>query len=89
MTKKQMGLYENYKRAWAQTLDDVYGRYSVAKAKAMDYCYNLQSELKGHDGRICSWNTFQFTYAFRYEEDGKQMLAYITANNDYYFQIEA
>ena len=88
MTKAQERMYESYKRATATELSEVYGRYSTAKAQAMQYCKELQSNLNGFSGRICSANTFQFSYAFRYvNESGRDCLAYITRDHNRYFEI--
>ena len=89
MRKQCEGFYENYKRATARTLSDVYSRYSRAKENALQYCKELQYNMNGYDGRICSANTFQFTYAFQYmNESGKHCLAYITRDNNRYFEID-
>ena len=89
MTKANARLYENYKRATASELWEVYGRHSRAKEQAMEYCRELQYNMNGWGGRICSANTFQFSYAFRYtNESGKECLAYITRDNNRYFEIE-
>ena len=79
MTKAQAALFGTYKRATATDLWQVYGRYSRAKAEAMARCRQLQYELGGFDGRICSANSFNFSYAFLYENcDGDICLCYIT-----------
>ena len=66
-------------------LFDVYGTCSAAKRYAMDYCKRLQRERNGYDGRITSHNTFQFSYGFRFLEDGIEKLMYITKAHDRVF----
>ena len=88
MTKKQIGMLESYNRATATSLRDVYASWSTKKEQAYDRCRAIQYELSGHDGRICSANSYQFSYAFKYEKDGKQYMCYRTATNDYRFCIE-
>lgn len=89
MKKQYEGFYNQYKRATAKELHDVYGKYSPAKVNAYKYCRKLQENMGGYDGRICSANTFQFTYAFQYiNESGKNCLAYITAAQNRYFEID-
>ena len=89
MKKQYEGLYENYKRATAKELREVYGTYSQKKEEAMRDCKELQYNMNGYDGRICSANTFQFTYAFQYvNESGRRCLAYITAAHNRYFEID-
>ena len=89
MTKKQIGMLENYRSATATNLWDVYTTFSKAKRNAYDYCRRVQYEMHGTAGRICSANTYQFTYAFTYVNDnGKESLCYITPSNNYTFEIE-
>lgn len=88
MTKAQAALYSTYQQATTTDLSQVYGRYSYAKEQAMHYCHRLQAELNGYDGRICSANTFQFSYAFRYTDvDGQECLCYITKAHDRRFPL--
>ena len=83
MKKAYEGFYNQYKRATARELSDVYGRYSAAKVRAMQYCKELKYNMHG------SANTFQFTYAFQYvNESGKHCLAYITRDHNRFFEIE-
>lgn len=65
----------------------VYGRCSSAKYHAMDHCKNLQAELNGFDGRITSYNTFQFSYAFQFvdQDSGVIKLMYITKEHNRVF----
>lgn len=90
MTKKQEAMLQAYERATATELHDVYGRFSKAKVNAMEYCKALQRRLQGYGGKICSANTYQFTYAFKYPDfdTGKTCLCYCTAVNDYKFPID-
>lgn len=89
MTKANKRYYNQYLNSTARELHDVYGTYSAAKAGAMAYCRELQYDMNGYDGRICSANIFQFTYAFQYvNESGKKCLAYITARHNRFFEIE-
>ena len=89
MNKFQRGLYSNYLRATATELSQVYGSHSAAKDAAMGYCRRLQSEMDGRDGRICSANSFSFTYAFRYTDvDGRECLCYISKAYDRKFPLD-
>lgn len=94
MIKKQEIMLSNYRHMLKYGYTDlyqVYGCFSAAKQKALDYCKGLQRRLGGHDGIIVSWNTFQFTYAFQYTDNdtGHECLCYCTKCNDYKFAIEA
>lgn len=89
MNKQNTGFYNTYKNATARDLRDVYGRYSYNKVRAVQYCKELQYNMHGYDGRICSANTFAFTYAFQYiNESGKHCLAYITKDKNRFFEID-
>lgn len=94
MTKKQMGLFNNYcyamKKGAKTELYQVYGRYSNAKQKALDYCKELQYRLHGYSGTIVSVSSHFFTYAFRYYDVDikKECLCYCTHVNDYKFVLE-
>ena len=46
------------------TLHDVYGRYSVAKQNAYNYCRELCNKENGSNFHITSYNTFGFTVAW-------------------------
>lgn len=74
----------NYDNAKYKELWQCYGRCSNAKYKAMEYCKRLQHEKRGYDGRITSFNTFQFSYAFQFVEPdtGAIKLMYITKAHD-------
>lgn len=63
----------------------VYKTVSENKMRAYENCLRLCNELNGHNFKICSYNTFAFTFAFRYleQETGKEMLCYMTSNNTY------
>ena len=65
-------------------LDDCYQNYSSAKQNAFDYCINKQNKMNGSDGRILSYNTFVFTYAFM-TDDNK--LIVICPVNEYEIQL--
>lgn len=61
-------------------LDEVYGRYSVAKAYAWEYCESLCRELDGRHLCITSANTYMFTaqFEFKHPENGRPMVCHIT-----------
>lgn len=81
--KRMKDIYNNYQRATARTLYDVYDSFSQAKAKAFDYCQKLQADHNGKDGRIIGANGFKFSYGFTYkDEQQKTHFVYITASND-------
>lgn len=88
MTSKERGMLARYDYAQnSGYLHEVYGRFSNAKCNAMEYCERLQRERNGYGGKICSYNTFMFTYGFKYDADDGTHLMYITPSYDYDFLI--
>lgn len=71
------------------TLDEVYGRYSNAKARAYEYCRDREREFSSYDGVITGHNTCTFSYAFTGYCEGKKWLIYITKDHDYAIDYEA
>lgn len=88
MTKHQKMLVENYQRATARQLSDVYTTWSAAKERAYNWCINRMVSLNGFSGFICSANTFGFSFAFQYEKDGKLRLQYHTKDHEYDFEVD-
>lgn len=82
--KRAIQITEQYERATATRLSDVYGRYSDAKQRAFDYCQRLKREHNGYDMRILSHNTFVFTAAFLFDdpETGVISIMLITPSRD-------
>ena len=64
-TAKGRGLFERAKNNYGSELCDIYGRYSDAKMKAMEYCrrkYCMDDYAR--EFRIISYNTFGFSVAW-------------------------
>ena len=60
---------------------DIYQAYekpSHAKVMAFDYCRKMESEFGGWAGVIASKNTFEFTYDFLFEMNGRRYLMHIS-----------
>lgn len=89
MTKKQLEYYRRYMQSNATRLYDVYGSYSCAKSMAFDRCIETMYEYRGFDGRIISYNTNFFTYAFKFYESHEQHLCVITPTKRIVFKIGA
>ena len=68
-------------------LDDAYGRYSSAKARAYEYCRERERECNSYNGRITGHNICTFSYAFRCVVGEKRYLIYITHCSDYAIDI--
>ena len=71
-------------------LEDVYGRYSAAKAEAFSYCKSLCEELNGCDMCITAHNTMTFTVGFEFPhpETGEICLAKITKDYNYFAPLD-
>lgn len=86
-TKKAQGMIQSYDHAIRSggpvDLYQAYGKYSKAKADAMEYCKLLQHIRGGKCGVITGHNCFTFTYAFLLVEHSTPYLMYITRDNDY------
>lgn len=89
MTKKQLALWEQYKRATKKTLDECYGRASILKRYAYNDIHMKCFLMGGWRIRIPSYNSMMFTMAFLYKKDGKTMLHYETAHNTWDFEVPA
>lgn len=62
---------------------DAYGKPSVYKVRAWEYCRELCANMGGWDMLISSKNTMQFSVVFRFtDENGRVGYAYITRDHD-------
>ena len=89
MTKKNSGWYDNYLRADAVTLRDVYKNPSDKKVRA-EYCILREMDrLRGFDPRIIYGGCHFFSMAFTYPdpETGALRLRYYTGMNVYDFEL--
>lgn len=90
-TKKMQYFWNNYKYALRQhlaTLQDVYKKPSAKKINAYEQCVRTFNNLNGRDFAIISSNTFSFTVAFTYIEDGKEWFLVETPTNQYISEIK-
>lgn len=80
--------YIGYSRG--NSLDEVYGTYSVAKSYAWRHCERLCSELGGYYLCITSANTFVFTAQFEFDnpENGRPMVCHITPSRTYAMYLD-
>lgn len=67
------------------SLNEVYGSYSAAKAQAWTHCECLCAELGGFNLCVTSANTFMFTAQFEFDnpENGRPMVCHITPSRTY------
>lgn len=87
MTKQErtaLSRYADYQRSNATDLSDVYGRYSVYKARAWNDCQDMMTSHNGWGLRIISHNTSIFTAGFLFDdpETGVLKFMYITPTYD-------
>lgn len=87
MTKKEQNMLWSYEHAKCENIMQAYNRPSRRKIEAFDDCRRKENELNGYGGRITGASSHFFSYAFKYEKNGKKFLYYITYANDYSFEI--
>lgn len=90
MTKKQQAIIDNYKRATARCLDDIYANYSVFKARAERQILNEMESVNGWGYKItgANCNTFSCAYLMT-DADGVVKIVYHTAQNKRVFDYIA
>lgn len=89
MTKKEMQMWENYKRSEHETIYDCYKTPSTAKVNAWKSLENVRLARGGANPRVPTHNTSTFSYAFTTVDDGGVIwLHYWTAFHDYHFPVE-
>lgn len=93
MTKKQKGMLWQYYHSNDTQLDDCYGRWSVYKQRAYDWCENERIKMCGRNERIPSHNSNFFSYAYLFDVVGangecETWLRYHTYANCYTFRID-
>lgn len=78
MNKRMAGAYRAYLNSDIDELYKAYGRCSQAKWDAWEKCKSIMREKHGQRLRIIGHSTWKFSAGFVYEEDSKQMFAWIT-----------
>lgn len=81
-----MGWVENYNRAYMTDLNECYGRFSNAKANAMEWCKRKMYDMNGHGMKILSYNTFGFTVGWLV---GNDKLYIETPKNSYEIDLNS
>ncbi|MBO7696998.1 MAG: hypothetical protein J6T10_30580 [Methanobrevibacter sp.] len=87
MTKREKRFYYAWLRSEKRILEQVYSRYSTAKADSFKRCVEDCAEINGHRFRIISHNCNFYTVGYVYELNGKNFLRVQTAYNTYDFEI--
>lgn len=87
-TKKGTELWNNYRMATKTLLAECYGKVSQKKAMAYYDCIMECASKGGFSPRICSWNSFRFTFAYQYIENDVAYLVYKTGKNDYLVKLD-
>ena len=90
-TKKMQRFWNSYKFALRHniaTLQDVYKKPSAKKINAYELWVSIFHDLNGRDFAIISSNSFSFTVAFIYIEDGKEWFLVETPTNQYISEIK-
>lgn len=83
-------LYDWAGRTMPRCLDEVYGSYSIAKAKAYRYWKQLSQELHGERFCITSHNSnfFSISFDFPNPETGEMMRAIATGRSAHAYYID-
>lgn len=89
MNKKQTGIYNQWLRSNNLNLYDCYKRPSEYKLNAEYSIVQSCLKLHGKRFRILAYNTYSFTCAFQYENEGKTFLVYHTPYHTEAFEIPA
>ena len=87
MNKKQIGIYEQWLRSQNHNLYECYKRPSKNKLNAEHSIVQSCLKLHGKRFRILAYNSYTFTCAFSYENDGKTFLVYRTPYHTEAFEI--
>ena len=88
MIKRDARIVESYNRSRVYSLSQCYGRFSSEKQSAWEYCQNLCRKKDGSGLKVISYNGWMFTAGFKYEENGKSYLMYITKSEDRPIELE-
>lgn len=81
MTKKELEVIRNYKNSDTYSIYEAYERPSYNKERTFEVILREMDEKNGYGMRILSKNTFVYTCAYRFEENGKEYLRYHTPSN--------
>lgn len=87
MTKKELGMYENWLNAKHTSVYEAYDRPSHSKVCAEQ---RIIDEMNANDGwgyRVTSYNTFNFACAYVYWLGDVQHMVYHTHANRYDFEV--
>ena len=90
MTKAQRQIINNYNRATAYSLDDVYANYSLFKARAEKQILAEMESVGGWGYKITGANSNTFSCAYLMTNaDGVVKIVYHTAQNKRVFDYVA
>lgn len=83
--------YKQWERSGDYSLNSVYGRYSVYKARAWRYCQERQAKLNGYGLKVITHNCMVFTAGFEYmdSDTGEARFYYIAPSFDWDIPITA
>lgn len=82
-------LFERGSRYEGRYLYQIYDRYSDAKRKAFDWCYNEYLNSKNHDAfSIISYNQYGFSVSWLCELDGSSGMRIVTPKNSYFIEFD-
>lgn len=89
-TKRARGIIAcyNYTQRDGNSIYNAYVKPSQEKKDAFAYCQKLLSECKGKQPKITGKSTYEFSYAFKcQDENGNWYLIYITRCHNYIIEL--
>lgn len=84
LTQKEIGMINNYKRAYMSSISELYKNASSAKWRAENYIIGEMVGKNGYDYRVIGGNSMTFSCGYQYKDkDNMTHLVYHTAYNRY------
>lgn len=80
--------YNHYLFSDKHELSECYGRWSVYKQRAYDYCVKLAIDCGCSSFGIVSYNAQMFTFGFVFKCDDMTWYAHITRDHDYVMRLD-
>lgn len=83
-TQKGAQMVANHKWFTGRTLSDIYGRWSNAKQKAYDWCFEqFSNDVNASDFKVGGANSSFFSASWRTFYEGETAIRYETYANSY------
>lgn len=84
LTQKEIGMINNYKRAYMSSISELYKNASYRKYNAEIMIINEMDRRNGYDYRVIGGNSMTFSCGYQYKDNNNMThLVYHTAYNSY------